>query len=153
MEGKRKLYIHKGKFSWQYSDGGSRWRCGDWVIIPHYEPHSGNNWKVIIPGTTDNSLFYTIEQAKYWCETHRLAEVIGAPKSKVIIQQPPTEEPIIDILKQIMVQKAMQNGMPARNELALSSDWRITKSSVKAIDMANALQSLRTTCRRSRRRS
>ena len=33
--------------------------------------------------------------------------------------------------------------MPARNELALSSDWRITKSSVKAIDMANALQSLR----------
>ena len=42
-----------------------------------------------------------------------------------------------------MVQKAMKDGMPARNELALSSDWRITKSSVKAIDMANALQSLR----------
>ena len=77
-----------------------------------------------------------------WCETHRLAEVIGAPKPKIIIQQP-TEAPILDILKQIMVQKAMKDGMPARNELALSSDWRITKSSVKAIDMANALQSLR----------
>ena len=84
MEGKRKLYINKGKFNWQYGNYYHTYQCGDWKIKVDNEgsPDFPVRYELCIPGTIEKQIYYSMAEAQFACETHRLAEVIGTLKDQ-----------------------------------------------------------------------